>query len=139
MIPKPSRAFYPCQRAAFPLASGFMIWLTGTLGSLLSLKKAKYCFNKSSYGVGVLCVLTAVAAAWLALTGGNENVARADDPIPNAPMGVAKGVNPGRVVWIHDPAATDWDGQGGDDGYSWQPEHTNQHFVDDMMSQALQR
>jgi hypothetical protein len=25
VIPKPSRAFYPCQRAAAPLASGFVI------------------------------------------------------------------------------------------------------------------
>ena len=27
VIPKPSRATYPCQRAAFPLASAFVIWL----------------------------------------------------------------------------------------------------------------
>ncbi|MDH4239188.1 MAG: hypothetical protein OEW48_06465, partial [Phycisphaerae bacterium] len=29
VVPKPSRATYPCQRAAFPLASGFIIWLFG--------------------------------------------------------------------------------------------------------------
>jgi hypothetical protein len=31
-------------------------------------------------------------------------------PTPNVPLGVAKGVQPGRVVWIHDANATDWDG-----------------------------
>jgi len=139
VIPKPSRALYPCQRAAFPLASGFVIWLAGILMSVISIKKAKYCFTKSSYGVGVICVVIAVAAAWVALTGSNENIARADDPVPNVPLGAAQGIHPGRVVWIHDPAATDWQGPGANDGYSWQPEHTKQHFVNDMMSQALQR
>lgn len=41
VIPKPSRAAYPCQRAAFPIASTFVIWLTGTLVSYLSFKKAR--------------------------------------------------------------------------------------------------
>src|SRR6516164_6451570 len=27
VIPKPSRALYPCQRVAFPIASSFVIWL----------------------------------------------------------------------------------------------------------------
>jgi hypothetical protein len=27
VIPKPSRASYPCQRAAFPVATGFVLWL----------------------------------------------------------------------------------------------------------------
>jgi hypothetical protein len=29
------------------------------------------------------------------------------DPISNQPVGVAKGLHPGRVVWARDPAATD--------------------------------
>ena len=31
VIPKPSRATYPCQRAAFPIATTFVIWLTGVV------------------------------------------------------------------------------------------------------------
>ena len=34
VIPKPSRAFYPCQRVAFPIASSFIIWLIGLLASV---------------------------------------------------------------------------------------------------------
>ena len=26
-------------------------------------------------------------------------------------MGVGRGINPGRVVWVHEPNATSWDGQ----------------------------
>ena len=33
VIPKPSRAAYPCQRAAFPLASSFVVWVAALLGS----------------------------------------------------------------------------------------------------------
>lgn len=44
VIPKPSRASYPCQRAAFPIASTFVIWLSGTLLSYLSFKKARRAF-----------------------------------------------------------------------------------------------
>lgn len=27
---------------------------------------------------------------------------------PNAPMGVARGIHPGRVAWAHDPQAAVW-------------------------------
>ncbi|MHC4541954.1 MAG: hypothetical protein ACYS74_19575, partial [Planctomycetota bacterium] len=33
VIPKPSRATYPCQRVVAPLASGFVVWLLGLAGS----------------------------------------------------------------------------------------------------------
>ncbi len=29
---------------------------------------------------------------------------------PNSPIGVGKGIYPGRVVWAHEPGATRWDG-----------------------------
>jgi hypothetical protein len=29
VIPKPSRANYPCQRVTAPMASGFVVWLLG--------------------------------------------------------------------------------------------------------------
>ena len=40
VIPKPSRASYPCQRIAFPLASSFVIWAVGIFGSVTAFKKA---------------------------------------------------------------------------------------------------
>jgi hypothetical protein len=36
VIPKPSRASYPCQRAAFPLASAFVLWACGSTAGLFS-------------------------------------------------------------------------------------------------------
>jgi len=62
-------------------------------------------------------------------------VAPAGAPQPNAPIGVARGIHPGRVVWVHDPAATNWNGPG--DGHWWQSGHTDQAVVDRMMSRAI--
>ena len=62
VIPKPSRTSYPCQRAAFPLASAFIVWVTGTLTALIALGKARFSFRRSRRVVGVLCLLVAVAA-----------------------------------------------------------------------------
>jgi len=53
---------------------------------------------------------------------------------PNSPMGVAKGIYPGRVVWTHEPAATSWDGS---TGHWWDDAHTDQNVVDYMVSKTL--
>ena len=41
VIPKPSRATYPCMRATAPLASSFVIWLIGLSTSVLFFRKAR--------------------------------------------------------------------------------------------------
>ncbi len=54
VIPKPSRAAYPCQRAAFPIASAFVIWLTGAVGGICSIQNAKKMFhNKRMVSLGL--------------------------------------------------------------------------------------
>jgi hypothetical protein len=44
VIPKPSRATYPCMRAAAPFMSAFIIYLIGIWGSAL-LNRAKKNFG----------------------------------------------------------------------------------------------
>lgn len=137
VIPKPSRAAYPCQRIAFPLASGFVLGLAGVLGSVLFIRKARRHLAVSRRRVAALCICAAVLCLWLTMSVTSSRPAKAADPVPNSPIGIAKGIFPGRVVWIHDPSATDWNGPGTGDGYSWQPEHTSQKYVDAMVSKAL--
>ncbi len=135
VIPKPSRATYPCQRVAFPLASGFVVWLAGTISSIAAIRKAKRCFAQSRYILCVMLIALSVGSIWLAQSITTEKVLLADEPLANVPIGIAKGIHPGRVVWVHDPDATDWDGPG--QGYWWQSIHTNQAVVDQMMSRAI--
>src|SRR6478609_1868513 len=59
----------------------------------------------------------------------------AAEPESLRPVGEGKGTHPGRVVWVHNPEATHWNGTG--DGHWWQPEHTLQDQVDRMMSRAV--
>ena len=83
-----------------------------------------------------MLLAASIGFVWLAHSITAEKVVLADEPVANAPAGIAKGIHPGRVVWVHDPGATDWDGPG--DGHWWESKHTNQAVVDKMMSWAIQ-
>jgi hypothetical protein len=54
---------------------------------------------------------------------------------PNKPIGVGKGIFPGRVVWVHNPEVATWDGKTGE---WWDDAYTNEAVVERMMSKALQ-
>ncbi len=54
---------------------------------------------------------------------------------PNTPMGQGKGVIPGRVTWVRDPAATIWNGT---TGHWWDEGQTSQTVIDKMVSRSLQ-
>lgn len=54
---------------------------------------------------------------------------------PLQPIGQAQGLHPGRVVWVHDPQATDWKGPG--EGHWYHDKHTKPDRVADMMAHAV--
>ncbi|MGD1042645.1 MAG: SMP-30/gluconolactonase/LRE family protein [Sedimentisphaerales bacterium] len=146
VIPKPSRAAYPCQRLAFPLASGFIVWLVGLAASTIAFHKAKRHLVRARYVLAAICIVISVASIYVALSYTSQDDALATPPLrvpqpANAPIGVGKGVHPGRVAWIYDPNATNWLGsyeiQGVRDGYWWEPNHTDQNVVNAMVSKSL--
>jgi uncharacterized protein DUF362 len=51
-----------------------------------------------------------------------------------SPVGVPRGVVPGRVTWAHDPAAVTWDGTGS----WWADANNNQSVIDRMVSRSIQ-
>lgn len=53
----------------------------------------------------------------------------------NKPIGVGKGIYPGRVVWVHNPEVATWDGKTGE---WWDDANTNEAIVERMMSKSLQ-
>ena len=146
VIPKPTRASYPCMRVAFPMASTFVLWLIGLGFSAFLIRKARKGIRESRFILAGICGIAAAATAWLSFNGNIPPTAymgivpslhaqASPDPVNN-PIGEPKGQNPGRVVWVHDTEATDWAGPGSG-GYCWQAEHTNQGVVDTMMSRAI--
>ncbi len=141
VIPKPSRLSYPCVRTAMPIASGFIGYL-----AMLALSSVAFFRSKKSlryYPVFFLAafVVFGISGSYLAnQTTGQPTVDNV--VIANQPMGVAKGIFPGRVVWVHDSnavnqnwvvpntfsASTGW----------YVRENMNQTVVDKMLSSALQ-
>jgi hypothetical protein len=54
------------------------------------------------------------------------------DP-PLSPLGVPRGIVPGRVTWAHDPAAVTWDGTGS----WWEDKNNHQPVIDRMVSSSI--
>ncbi len=52
----------------------------------------------------------------------------------NAPLGVGRGIHPGRVVWAHDPAVTRWSGK---EGAWWTDANLDPAGVAEMLRQSL--
>ena len=138
VVPKPSRATYPCQRLAAPLASGFVVWIAGLIGSTLVYRRARRLMKNSRYVLAGICVAMSVAiiCGSVCLTDNTPAAAAFTPSEPvNSPMGTAKGIHPGRVVWVRDANATSWDGSTGN---WWDDSNNDQSKVDSMVSKAIQ-
>jgi hypothetical protein len=113
VIPKPSRAGYPCMRAAAPIMSGFVIYLLGLGGSVLlfkrtfsKLRQARYLAASVAFA-GFILVVLAVNYKDVQQAYATANLVNGELPDgPNNPMGVGQGIFPGRVIWEWNTAAT---------------------------------
>jgi hypothetical protein len=137
VAPKPSRAAYPCMRAAAPLASGFLVWLAGIPILSLAAGKLKKALRRG-WIIGVAIVgLAAGGMLWSAGRAQGPSFPDAVVEAPNRPMGKAQGIFPGRVVWAWNPEATNENctNRPGDGWFL--PRNTNQPVIDGMLSDGL--
>jgi hypothetical protein len=154
VIPKPSRATYPCMQAAAPVMSAFIVYVLSFTGAFLAFKKAKTNFYKARYAIAGVFTVLAVLISFVFFSQ-DIKVAYAQataemgvlPDAPNSPMGEGLGINPGRVAWVYNPDATNekctngWgpDGKGNtadDDGY-FLPKNTNKEVVQTMLDSAI--
>jgi hypothetical protein len=140
VVPKPSRADYPCQKVAQPLAASFIIWLLGLAGSSLILKKARHLFKEKRYVVGLMSVVMALMLVILTrndirvVAASPENATFIPTDPAISPVGTARGINPGRVVWIYDNQLCD---QGITSGWWWEDRRTDPEVAQRMMASAI--
>lgn len=138
VIPKPSRATYPCMRAAAPLMSGFVIYLLSLTGSIAAFRKAKLYFRHSRYFYGVIFLAVALAGLTFIMSSDTGYAAAESKAewviVPNQPVGEARGIFPGRVVWVHDPAVASWDSKTGN---WWDDNVLSQTETDKMLSESI--
>ncbi|MCX6922173.1 MAG: DUF362 domain-containing protein [Verrucomicrobia bacterium] len=123
------------------MASTLVIWLLGIKCGLLASLRLWVRGNRLRPGLAlgsVACLLGLAAMA------ANEAVKRLGDsprPLiwtpsdpPNSPIGVPKGIFPGRVTWLRDTNATLWNGV---TGLWYATNGISQDTVDRMMSRSL--
>jgi hypothetical protein len=143
VIPKPGRVHYPCMKAAAPVASSFVAYLLGITGISFLFKKARQRIYQSRYLlVGIFILIGLVAGAWTIYNTNAATMAAVDDLQPpqagNEPIGTAKGIFPGRVVWTFDPDATNKNCTNSDGDYWYMDQNTDQTVVSEMLSSSLQ-
>ena len=140
VIPKPSRATYPCMQAASPFMSAFVIYLLSLWAGLKSFKKYKRLIHQKRFGLATLC-LVAIALCVFIFSSNNiksvfANTFREKPEFmapPNTPEGVAKGIFPGRVAWAHIPNTANWEGE----GFWFEDKYNNQSNCDKMIEQTI--
>ena len=141
VIPKPSRATYPCMRVAAPFMSGMIVYLM-TVGGLTAVSRSfKRKIINVRYTSAFLLVFAVVVTLAVIPTDNSETflqntaVKTGPDDGPNQPMGQAMGVNPGRVVWAWDPEATNENCN----DFHFKPENINQKAVNKMFTESVKK
>mgnify|MGYP000532250309 FL=1 len=151
VVPKPSRMEYPCQQVAAPIALSFVAFISSTLVGVGTWKRVWNLWNARRVTLGLSVLLIGVLASGTLYVMSVDNslmgqvirkqIDNGTDmgrfiPIdaPNTPMGVAKGIHPGRVAWAYDPKAAAWDGKHG--LYS-DADNNSQTRVNDMLEGVI--
>ena len=139
VIPKPSRATYPCMRAAAPIMSSFFVYLLGiSTAALLWGRSRKLLLNARYFTAGA--VLLAGLIAGIVSFADDSPPVYANSTLllpPNQPIGLPRGIFPGRVVWIWDSSATN-ERCTNVFGDGWfQSNNTNMTVVNAMVSDAV--
>ncbi len=142
-VPKPYRAQYPCQKIAAGIGISFLTFLAGTVSSFALFRNLKGLLKRIwKPRVAILCACLSAVLGIAAVFTIDSIFTRplpvyADwNPIdsPNSPIGVAKGIFPGRVTWAHNGDAT----ADTVTGSWWQPGNTNQAVVRNMFDSSIQ-
>ncbi|MBN1924987.1 MAG: DUF362 domain-containing protein [Prolixibacteraceae bacterium] len=145
VIPKPSRATYPCMRTAAPLMSSFVIYLLSIAGSAFAFRNFKKSIAATRYiaaSAFFIVALVMLMAANLSNTREAKaiNLLEAEHFEANNPIGDAQGLFPGRVVWVWNKHATDENynpPSNSRDKTMWWAYFTNGEEVEKMLEQAI--
>ncbi len=144
VIPKPQRAGYPCMRTAFPIMTGFLIWLGGVTGAFVTFKLSGKYFKTAKVRTGLAFVLAGIGFSFMVMMQPSIKIRAAKLISPaeivhpaNEPLGIGWGINPGRVVWDWNQEATDENCPNTEDDPFFAPDNWNQDVVDEMITTSM--
>ena len=138
VLPKPDRIRYPCQQMTMSFTAGYIafwviMWSAMFHGLGLWIKKAKYK-TTAILPVLLICFVLLFSVSTVTFAQLKEkNINPKWTPISKDPIGTPKGLNPGRVVWVWDPDATETNLN----GFWWNTENNNQDVIDKMFSKGI--
>ncbi len=141
VIPKPSRASYPCMRVTAPIMSGFVVYLLSLGGIAWIIRKARGHFLRARYltagflGMAALMLMSIFLVRNAPDSSASDLEKTGPDDGPNQPIGSGTGIHPGRVVWVWNPKASNADCINTFDLYK--PENTNQGVVNRMVVDGI--
>lgn len=140
VIPKPSRATYPCMRATAPLMSAFVIYLISISSTIFAFRKFRIKLHGAKYIAAAGFFITAILSVLISGFVNKPPLSAAQQVdknyyTPNDPIGTARGIYPGRVVWVWNNDATDESCTNTTNDY-WS-ENTNAAIVDSMLVHGI--
>ncbi len=140
VLPKPSRAAYPCMRASAPVMSAFVIYLTG-LGSTLYLFKTQKGRMLLLKGTLFLVFVGSLLFSFRSTDESSNagSLVEASSFIANEPIGAARGIFPGRVVWVRNPDATNGQMTNKSGDFWFMDKNCPQAAVDSMLVSGIRR
>jgi uncharacterized protein (DUF362 family) len=140
VLPKPDRIYYPCQQVSMTIASSYIIfwsviWTALYHGAIYWFRRArtKTFAILPVIAVSLFLIFTISSGVFADIESDNKGIS-SWEPIPNQPIGTPQGVNPGRVVWVWDPDAT----ESKSNGYWWYKVNNDQDTIDKMFSMGVQ-
>ncbi|MGE5497852.1 MAG: DUF362 domain-containing protein [Syntrophothermus sp.] len=142
VIPKPSRINYPCIRTAMPLASGLISYIALiTVSAISFFRSGKKFYRTPAYYLGAVLIF-GLSSSYINDSGYNSEDIHPVYPtvknISGVPIGEAKGIFPGRVVWVHNPDATNENCDPKSYGNSYyNTGNSSQAVIDAMVSSAI--
>jgi hypothetical protein len=135
VIPKPSRASYPCMKASAPFMSAFVLYLIGLASTIYLFKEKK---GRLFLLKGVLGIIFVVSMLF-SFRSSTPEAKLVDNAYltANTPIGIAKGIFPGRVVWMMDKDATNEKCTNKSADYWFLDKNTNLAVVEKILANGL--
>jgi hypothetical protein len=147
VIPKPSRAVYPCMRTVAPIMSGFVIYLLSLGGISMVIRRFwKNLSGPFSYSSLLLVFLLFVFSGInitsdTSVTSAQNTILTGPQDGANSPFGKGRGVKPGLVIWAWNPEATNENCKNVMENNDWyfRPQNTNSDVVKNMLANSVSK
>jgi hypothetical protein len=129
------------MKIAAPLMSSFVIYLITLGGSVLAFRKSLEKLYKMKLFAALLFLVLAIVLS-IGYFANDTRPAFASTNLavletPNTPIGVAKGILPGRVVWVMDKNSTNENCTNKSGDYWFMAKNTNQTVVEKMLADGI--